>query len=130
MTTLIQSIIKEHIGKEHIRGTRDCNLMFFQLHEPEMFKALHLQYDGIISGVKAGKRLFGCSSVRTFLQKNNYTEVSPNFQQEGDIVSFNKGHHLYLSLGNKWFGVRDINIFGVVNRYNHTSDEYLVFRKE
>jgi hypothetical protein len=130
MNTLTNDIIREHDGKEHIRGTRDCNLLFFKINEPDMFDALYQQYDGIIKGVKAGKRIFGCSSLRNFLKKNNYTEVPANFQREGDIIAFKKGHNTYISLGNKWFGVQINEKFGVVNRYHYTNDQYLVFRKE
>jgi len=130
MNETIKEITSEHNGKEHVRGTRDCNLMFFRLYEPAMFDAIHKQYDDILGGVKAGKRLFGFRSLRSFLQKNKYKEVQPNFQMHGDIVTFHKGHDVYISLGNKWFGVRENNTFGVINRYDFDTNAYLVFRKE
>lgn len=129
MERLIE-ILREHKGKEHIRGTRDCNLMFFQLYEPEMYTALHLEYTDIIDGVKAGKRLFGFKSLRDFLKKHkSYNQITHNYQKLGDIIIHHKAHDVYISTGTKWFGVKADNTFGLVARYKYNSDDYKIFRR-
>ena len=95
-----------------------------------MYKILHLQYTDIIDGVKAGRKLLGFKSLRELLENNkSYIGISPNFQGVGDVVVHHKAHDVYISTGTKWFGVKADNTFGLVDRYQCDSDDYMIFRR-
>lgn len=129
MGTSITDLLREHKGKAHIRGDRDCNLLFCALNEPEHYHKLRHEYTGIADGVKAAHRILGVKSVRHFLRKNNYIPIDPNFQILGDTVVFNKGHNVFISLGNKWFGVNKDDLFGLVDMHDYVVESYQVYRK-
>tara|TARA_Y100001973_G_scaffold94033_1_gene145586 strand:- start:68 stop:400 length:333 start_codon:yes stop_codon:yes gene_type:complete len=109
----------------------DCNLMVLELHEPEYYKQMHEEYDGLVNGVQQSRKVAGVVSMRQFLRKNsNYKRIIPAYQRQGDVVVFPKGFNCYLSLGDKWFGVCHNDTFGFMPLCGHDPDSYLVFRKE
>ncbi len=130
MSSRLTEVIHDYRDKDHIRGDRDCNLMFLKVHEPQLHTKLHQKYTTIVGGVRAALRLLGVRSVHHFLVKNNYTPVQPSYQLRGDIIVFENSHNVYISLGSTWFGVNDDDSFGIINRYEYCESTYNVFRKE
>ena len=126
----LRDIVTKYKGKQHIRGDTDCNLMFLEYHEPSIFEQMHLTYTDLIGGMAQAKKLLNVRSVRGFLKKNKYKQIHPNFQQAGDVVVFPAGFNVYLSLGDKWFGVGHDDTFQALPKPIEKSPTYLVFRKE
>lgn len=126
----LRDIVNKYKGKEHVRGDTDCNLMFIEYCEPHLYNRMHLTYTDIAGGMAQAKRLLNVRSVRGFLKKSKYKRIHPNFQVAGDVVVFPKGFNVYLSLGDKWFGVGHDDTFQVLRKPEEESPTYLVFRKE
>ncbi len=121
--------IGEYNGQNHVRGTVDCNLLFLQIHEPEMYDKLYGKYSTIIGGVRSAKRIIGYRSVRAILDEcGRYEQIDPLKQLPMDIVVFEGRHDVYMSLGNKFFGVNEKDKFSIIQMHNYT--EYLVYRKK
>ena len=116
-------------GQKHIQGQNDCNMIFMDLHEPQLAKKMRGNYKSIREGCVLAKKLTGYASVRTFLKYNNdYEEIKPFCDVAGDVVVFNKSHDVYISCGKNWFGyLGEEQILGVAFKRDYKN--YKIYRK-
>ena len=129
-TNLAISSIREYNGQPHVRGTVDCNLLFLKIFEPEKHERFVGRYKTIIGGVRVSKSEFGYPSILQYLiESSDYEEIDSNFHCEFDIVAFHDRHDLFISLGDKWFGVNKNDSFSTIKCNGYDSKDYTVFRK-
>lgn len=127
---LATEAIREYDKQPHVRGTVDCNLLFLKIFEPEKHDLFVGRYKTITGGVRVSKKEFGHPSVIHYLRESDdYKEINPNFQMEFDIVVFHDRHDLFISLGDKWFGVNDQDSFSLINKDLYSIDDYTIFRR-
>ena len=123
-------IIDDYNNRPHVRGDVDCNLLFLKIHEPEKFEEFHNRYKTIIGGVRVSRKIFGVSSIKEYLDTcGDYEIVRPNFQRPLDVIVFKDQHDLFVSLGNKWFGVDDSDTFSIVQKSRYNPENYTIYRK-
>ncbi|EGQ8479475.1 hypothetical protein GTP37_15195 [Vibrio parahaemolyticus] len=126
-----KEIIEEHKGKEHIRGERDCNLLILKLFDEENYNKMKSRYTTIRGGVRVSKKVYGVRSMLEYLQKNeSFKEIPQGYQRPLDVIAFKGQHNLYISLGTKWFGVIEGEVFGFVSPESYSKEDYVVYRKE
>lgn len=126
----LREVLKKYNRAAHKRGSVDCNLMIFELYEPEAYALMYLEYQGIVDGVQRAKKVLNVRSVREFLKKSdNWQQVDSLQQKKGDVVVFPTGFNCYLSLGDKWFGVCADDRFGLRSFSDFPADQYIVFRR-
>ncbi len=118
-------------GQKHNQGINDCNMLFMEMHEPELADKMRGKYSTIKEGCKLAKELTGYSSVRTFLKKSDdYIEIDKYCDIAGDVIVFTKSHDVYISLGRHWFGYLESESgrhLGVAFKNNYC--RYKIYRK-
>ncbi len=124
----LMQIINKYNNEIHVRGTIDCNLLFLEVHEPELYTAMYGKYKTIVGGVRAAKKHTGFRSIKDVLDHSGrYEIIEPNYQNSGDVVAFDDGHDIYISLGRYWFGVDLNDTFSIVPK--HTDRPYTIYRR-
>lgn len=121
-------IIEDYNGQPHVRGTVDCNLLFLKIHEPEIYEKMYKRYSTIVGGVRSARKYTGYTSIKDVLDNSgNYVKIDKYHQLPMDVVVFDDRHDVYISLGNKFFGVNDQDIFSVFPMTGY--EDYHVYRK-
>ena len=92
-------------------GVVDCNTIFLEIFEPEMFAVIHKRYT---------TELFGYSNLPDFLN-DKYTQVPLNYAAYGDV--FMQGKHTAICLGDKTFTL-------VGERFGITSTTNIINRSD
>ncbi|MCQ9070508.1 DUF6950 family protein [Vibrio alginolyticus] len=124
-------VIEDYKDEEHVRGTRDCNLLVLKLFDEENYKKMKGHYTTIRGGVRVSKRVYGVRSMYEYLQKNeSFVEVPKGFERPLDVIAFRESHNIYISLGTKWFGVTEGEYFGFVSPEAYSQEDYVIYRKE
>jgi len=124
-------IINRYNNQLHIRGTTDCNLLVLELFDKTKFEKFKGRYKTLTGAVRVARKEFGVSSVFEMLNSEDiYKTVDCNFQQPLDIVTFHDCHDVFISLGDKWFGVNDDNIFSIISKDKYNEEDYTIFRRK
>ena len=114
----LHQIIRKYNNEMHVRGTMDSNLLFLEVHEPEFYNKILGKYKTIVGGCRVAKKHTGFISIRDVLDNSGrYEIIEPHYQTNGDIVTFDDGHDIYISLGKHWFGVDLNDTFSVVAKH-------------
>lgn len=96
---------------ERICGEIDCNILAFELYEPELYEKMKGTFKTILQGVKNFKRLTGCFSYNEYMSKHKYKYklVQPHQMREGDIVSYTNSNCVAVIVGTRAFGVLEVS---------------------
>ena len=124
-------IIDKYNNQPHIRGSIDCNLLILELFDKSKFDRFVGRYKTLTGAIRVARKEFGVSSIYEMLStESTYEPIDCNFQQPLDIVSFHGCHDVFISLGDKWFGVDDNDIFSVISKDNYNNKDYTIFRRK
>lgn len=122
----INQILKRYRKQQLVYGELDCNLMFLEIYEPELFELLSDRYTTTMGGARVAKKETGYSSIKSFIENSDkYVQKSFNSIAAGDVLI--NGLHVAICLGNYTFGLVD-NKFTLTK--TETFNECLVFAKE
>lgn len=102
----INKILKRYRKKQLVYGELDCNLMFLEIFEPELFEIMTDRYTTTMGGARVAKKETGYSSIKSFVENSDkYIQKSFNSIKAGDVLI--NGLHVAICLGHYTFGLLD-----------------------
>ncbi|HCH6797430.1 TPA: hypothetical protein NK990_003877 [Vibrio parahaemolyticus] len=102
----IKKVLKRYRNKKLVYGELDCNLMFLEIFEPELFEIMHGRYTTTMGGARVAKKETGHSSIKSLVEASDkYTQKSFNAVSAGDILI--NGMHVAICLGHYTFNLED-----------------------
>ncbi|EHR0226988.1 hypothetical protein KS670_002527 [Vibrio parahaemolyticus] len=122
----INTVLRRYRNKKLVYGELDCNLMFLEIFEPELFKIMQGRYTTTRGGARVAKKETGHASVKSFvIVSDKYKQKSFNAISAGDILI--NGLHVAICLGHYTFNL-DGEVFKLIEtrHFKHC----LVFSRE
>lgn len=86
-------------------GVNDCNLLFSEIYAPEIHEAMKGTYTDPKEGMRRSNELFGYTSVKDFMNQNDWVTKPHSFASFGDV--YLHGVDLMLCLGRKTLAIKD-----------------------
>ena len=112
-------------------GVTDCNIMWMEIYENEVYKKMVNQYSTFEEGAILANKLTGHFSILSYIKaKRNYKKIESNKMAQAGDFFIKDDKHLSICMGRKTISLIDDKFILVDTHIFYTEKNNILYRKK